>query len=358
VAGIDFTCALVGSGAVYCWGANAFGQLGDGTTIQRTSAVAVSGLTDAVEIEAGYQHACARTTAGEMRCWGRNHYGQVNRDATTVPQLTTPGPVTNDGLAAGPALTGVAQIALGAYYSCARLTTGGVRCWGVNTSCELGRGGATAMHFTPQVVAGVTDAVEIHSGVSHTMVRTSSGAVFGWGYSNQGQIGAAAVNYCTALNMSISALAVRGGYTASCVRVADGTVSCRGDNNERQLGRNSTVGQAATWGTVVGVAGVTELFTGFWTYCAHESDGELKCWGRNDYGQIGDGATSVMARDPAVLNTLVPPGVRGMALGAYHSCAMLAVGRVSCWGQNSFGQLGNGSTTDSFTALTIVSGLP
>jgi alpha-tubulin suppressor-like RCC1 family protein len=133
--GSSHTCAVTTAGGVKCWGYNGYGQLGDGTITYRTTPVDVSGLTSGVaSIVAGSYHTCAVTIAGGMKCWGRNNYGQLG-DGTTTNRTT---PVDVSGLTSG-----IASAAAGSYHSCAVTTAGGMKCWGWNGNGQLGDGTLT-----------------------------------------------------------------------------------------------------------------------------------------------------------------------------------------------------------------------
>jgi alpha-tubulin suppressor-like RCC1 family protein len=178
-AGYYHTCALTTAGGLKCWGWNVYGQLGDGTTTNRTAPVDVVGLTSGVAAVApGYEHTCALTTAGNLKCWGNSGSGQLG-DGTTTNRTA---PVDVVGLTSG-----VAAVAAGYYHSCALTTTGGVKCWGYNGYGELGDG-TTTDRTTPVGVVGLTSGVAaVAAGRYHTCaVRT--GNLKCWG-NNVGQLG-------------------------------------------------------------------------------------------------------------------------------------------------------------------------
>ena len=134
------TCALTTAGGVKCWGYNAFGQLGDGTTADRSTPVDVVGLTNGVRaIDTGGDHACALTTAGGTKCWGNNTYGQLG-DGTTTDRWT---PVEIGSL-----FNGVKAIAAGGGFTCALTTSSSIKCWGYNAYGQLGDG-TTTDRWTP-----------------------------------------------------------------------------------------------------------------------------------------------------------------------------------------------------------------
>ena len=142
------TCAVTTSGGVKCWGYNAYGQMGDGTTTNRTTPVNVSGLTSGVaSISAGTHHTCAVTTSGGAKCWGYNAYGQMGDGTFDYADRTTP--VDVSGLTSG-----VASISTGALHTCAVTTSGGAKCWGYNQDGQLGDG-TTTDSSTPVDVSGI-----------------------------------------------------------------------------------------------------------------------------------------------------------------------------------------------------------
>jgi len=287
------SCALHGDGTISCWGANYAGQLGDGTTINRQgTSVTVVGVSDAVEIAAGVYHSCALLGDGTVSCWGENNDGQLG-DGTTTNRST---PMVVEGV------SDAVEIALGIGHSCALLGEGTVSCWGNNGDGQLGDG-TTTNRLTPVMVEGVSDAVEIAVGGAVSCARNRDGNVSCWGYNAYGQLGdgtATTTNQPTPVTVPLlsDAVEISVGASTSCVRFGDGTVSCWGVNENGELGDGTTTDRfnpmtvVVTPITVVGVSDAVEVTTGGSHSCVRHRDGAVSCWGYNGDGQLGDGTTS------------------------------------------------------------------
>ena len=180
-AGTNHTCAVTSAGPVECWGYNAHGELGDGTTTERLIASDVSGLSSGVvAISAGASHTCALTSAGAVKCWGYNGYGQLG-DGTTTNRLTA---VEVSGLSSG-----VVAISAAGSHACALTSAGAVTCWGDNAYGELGDG-TTTNRSVPVAVSGLSSGVvAISAGYQHTCALTSAGAAKCWGFNAHGELG-------------------------------------------------------------------------------------------------------------------------------------------------------------------------
>ena len=179
-AGGNHTCAVTDAGRILCWGENNAGQLGNVSLFNRSIPVAVLNLAGyAIAVAAGAGHTCALLITGGVQCWGNNTSGQVG-DGTNVSQWT---PVDVVGLSSG-----VSMIVAGDDHSCALLTTGEVRCWGNNERGQLGDGSTTA-RTAPVAVTGLTGVSALTAGGGHTCARLSTGGVKCWGYNHRGQLG-------------------------------------------------------------------------------------------------------------------------------------------------------------------------
>lgn len=230
--GYSHTCAVLKSGATYCWGSHYDGQLGLGSGIATSAPVPVPGLNAVDSIVAGPYGTCANQVNGGLACWGFNGYGQLG-DGTTTTRYT---PVTNG-------LLGVVSFDMSYYHSCAVRADGTLRCWGWNGYGQLGDG-TTTQRLVPTVVPGISDAVQVAVGDYSTCVLRQGGSVSCWGQNSYGQLG-------------------------------DGT------------GQNR-----ATPATVPGLSGVVSLGSGPVHACALQQDRKVLCWGNNDSGQAGLGVVT------------------------------------------------------------------
>jgi alpha-tubulin suppressor-like RCC1 family protein/subtilisin family serine protease len=344
-AGVSHTCAVVANGAVRCWGRNHQGQLGDGTTTNRFAPVEVPGLSGVVALAAGSVHTCARMASGGVKCWGGNAAGQLG-DGTTTQRLA---PVDVVGLPSP-----VASIAGNVAHMCA-LVGGGLKCWGSNSFGQLGDG-TTTSKSTPVDVLGLASGVAaMGAGWTSTCAVTSSGAAMCWGRNDQGQLGdGTTINRSTPVDvvgLASGTVAVGGGEQHNCALTASGGVKCWGRNLEGQLG-DGTRTQRLTPADVHGLAsGMLELAIGGDHGCARTAGGGVKCWGRNRFGQLGDGFPTVFSTLKPVVGLEV--GVAAIATGWLHSCALTVGGGVKCWGDNTYGQVGDGSTTDRLEPVDV-----
>jgi alpha-tubulin suppressor-like RCC1 family protein len=330
-AGLAHTCAITGTGGVKCWGTNSHDELGNGTRSDSRTPVDVSGLGRGMTaIAAGVRHHCALTGAGAVKCWGHSSFGTLG-DGTAVRRYT---PVDVAGLSSG-----VTAIAAGHDHTCALTGAGGVKCWGYNYFGALGDG-TTVDRWAPVDVAGLSSGVTaIAAGFGQSCAVMGAGGVKCWGSVAGDRLTPVDV---PGLSSGVRAIATAGSH--SCALMRAGGVKCWGRNNFGQLGDGTLTAR----GTPVDVVGlgrnVGAIATGTGTSCALVVRTRIvRCWGLNDHGQLGDGTT---------VNRTTPVGVSGLsgvariALGSFHSCALLNRGGARCWGANAAGQLGDGSALD------------
>ena len=349
--GRDHTCALTSSGGVKCWGRNNEGQLGDDTTLDSALPVTVVGLTSGVAaISAGHLHTCALTTSGGVKCWGANDYGQLG-DGTTTNRTT---PVDVSGLT-----TGVRAISSGGTSTCALTTANGVKCWGENFYGQLGDG-TTDDSTAPVDVSGLTAGVAaISVGGGHACALTDSGGVKCWGWNDKGQLGdnthIGRTQPVDVAGLASAVAKVSAGSQHTCAVTTSGGVKCWGRNFEGQLGDGSKT-DSSTPIDVSGLgSGISDLNAGHFHNCALTDGGGVKCWGWNDKGQLGDGTTT--DRTTPVDVDGLSSGIADVRAGDSHSCALTTAGNMKCWGDNGDGQLGNDTTTNSTTPTDVLMGV-
>jgi alpha-tubulin suppressor-like RCC1 family protein len=363
-AGRNHTCVVRGNGTVSCWGSNDSGQLGLGTFGgMALSPTGVPGLTNVVAITAGEAHTCALLADGIAKCWGRNTSSELG-DGTN---LNSPSPVIVTGLTNAIAIA--AGGGLGASHTCALLADGTAKCWGANSTGQIGNN-STSPQPIPVSVSGLFQATAIAVGEFHTCALLADGSARCWGANGSGQLGDATNTPRLTPLFPVSglgnAVALAAGNTHTCALLAAGGARCWGGNLLGQLGDNTTTSKNVS-GPVLGLStAVTVAITGgFGQTCALIFNGKAQCWGDNSAGQLGNDTTnSTVAPGDFVkvkianLFTLITPLTKAVNIttGRRHSCALLSNGGVSCWGDNTFGQLGIGSST--VTQLTTASGVP
>lgn len=325
------TC-VVDDGAVRCWGA---GPLGDGTITTQGTPVFVLGLTSGTRsVAVGYEHTCALTSGGEVRCWGDNIYGQLG-DGTTLERVI---PVDVVDLPVG-----VRAVGAGVAHTCALTDAGAVKCWGWNELGQLGDGTTTNRRTPTDVVGLASGVVSIAVGGNHSCALTDAGAVKCWGANADGQIGdttkANRSSPSTVSGLESGVRALDAGLSSSCAVTGDGTVLCWGSNKWGQLGDGGTTNRSAPVAVAGLPAGVQDVTVGGTHACVLTEAGGLLCWGGNSSGQLGDGTTQ--ERQLAVPVTGLTVGVRAVSAGSLHTCAVSGT-EVTCWGNNQYGQIGDG----------------
>ncbi len=313
---------------------NDLAQLGDGRLYAPN--ISVPGLAGATQIAMGKSHVCALISDGTVKCWGVNTSGQLG-DGTLVTR-STPAAVSG--------LTGVAEISAGEASTCARLTSGTVKCWGYNLDGELGDG-TTTQRTTPVPVSGLSGVASISQSDGIACARLTAGTVKCWGK------GASGVGDGTYLQRNTPVFvtglsgvaAISTGVYYSCAQLTDGTAKCWGGNSGGQLGDGTTTTRL-TPVAVSNLSGVAEIYAGAGSTCARLTSGMAKCWG----GNTGNGTTTPALTPVSVQNL---SGVARIAPGAT-TCATLTDGTLTCWGGNTDGQLGSGDTTARYAPGTVV----
>lgn len=326
-AGTTHSCALLSGGTVECWGSNSYGELGNGSSTGpetcagnacSASPVPVSGLSGATAIAAGSEHSCA-LVSGTVVCWGANFFGELGDGTSSGPE-TCSGGACSTAPAAVPGLTGVTALAAGGEDTCAVLTGGSVQCWGWNPYGQLGNGSSTgpetcggnACSTSPVTVTGLSGAETITANGESACAILSGGTVKCWGFNAHGELGdgtstgpATCGSYaCSTTPVAVSGLtgakAIVQGDQHACALLSGGTVSCWGFNQEGELGDGSSTGPSTCGGNacstapaaVPGLSGVASLAAGGAEACAVLAGNAVDCWGANLYGELGDGTST------------------------------------------------------------------
>ncbi|MEO7387382.1 MAG: thrombospondin type 3 repeat-containing protein [Gammaproteobacteria bacterium] len=343
--GGESSCALQTDGVTKCWGRNAEGQLGNGTTTASTAPVTATGVT-ATTLAGGFHHMCALLVGGGVSCWGANNAGQLGNGTTTG--ATTAVNVTG--------ISTAVAIAAGGNHSCAVLASGGVKCWGDDAAGQLGNGAAGAS-TTPVDVTGISTAIGIATGFDHSCALLADGTVRCWGRGLEGQLGnGSQTNSATpvsAIGMQLPVVALGAGASHTCAVSQSGIATCWGRNANGQIGNGQVVGNVPLPAAVTGLTGAIAISGGFEHTCALLVEGDVKCWGLNDGGQLGMGTIGGAVQRSGTPLTVNGP-TSAINAGGNHTCATTPSGTVSCWGSGFYGQLGNNATLDSSLPVKVV----
>ncbi len=356
IAGGGHTCGATETGETYCWGANNSGQLGIGSFLSKLTPQPVLTPLAFAALAAGGSHTCGIAFNGPSSCWGLNEAGQLGNGA--LGQFTIPGgpPKTEPVTIVG----GQDYVALSAGFShtCGIASNALAFCWGNGYSGQLGTGkkaefnsdvgGPIYQESAPQAVLGGLTFSGIVAGGSHTCAITAAGLAYCWGSNTYGQLGDGTLVdrlTPTAVNFGFSFTTLRLGLDHTCGLLADGRAFCWGRNQFGQVGNgNPPTTNVTSPSSVATSLRFTVMAAGDNHTCALTSEGAAYCWGLNTDGQLGIGST---ANQPFP-TTRVGGGLlfTGIRAGGQHTCALAAgTGAAFCWGLNSSGQLGDGTMT-------------
>jgi len=352
------SCAALSDGGVRCWGFNNAGRLGNGTYDDSLTPAQVNGITNAVAVTTGGTHSCALLSGGAVSCWGYHGFGEI-----TTSNL----PVVISGID-----TAVA-VAAGSGFTCVVLGSGSVRCWGENVYGQLGDGvvGLKSFTSTPVVVKGINTAATISADGSSACALLNNGNVQCWGQNVDGRLG-----YAGRVDQSTTPVTIGGINDAvafsvsngNCALIGNGDIKCWGGSMDwasivpaihdaiaiegRCIVRSGGSVQCWTGAVATPVTTIPGISSAIAVSqnCALLGNGAVQCWGNNDAGQLGDGTTISSETAVAVTGITNATAVSG---GGYTNCARLSTGAVQCWGSNQFGQLGNGTTVWSSIPVNV-----
>ncbi len=417
----DAACALLSSGGISCWGARNWGGVGDGV-ISSTPALNPTPVCDgtascgagsgnvlgAVEALAGGEsHFCALLSSGNLKCWGAGYSGELGDGSSGLSDIQpNPVDVCLDSCDGTNRLSDVVSVSAGFAHTCAVLGDGSVRCWGADGSGQLGdgttgvgAGEANNIRVNPVAVClngpvtgtnAIDNIVAVSAGTDHTCALTSAGTVKCWGNDLYGQLGDGTTGTstcpagncrlnpvdvctggpCTGSNLLTNIISISAGQNFTCALTNTGNVWCWGDDEYGQLGDgtygisaggtlntnvrlspvNVCVGGPCTGNNLL--SNIAAITTGVFYACALTSSGNVKCWGANAQGELGNGAKGEIEQTPVdvcgsgshCLGTNLLDNLISVAAGGATTCALDNGGAVHCWGDDTAGQLGDGET--------------
>lgn len=316
-------CVLTNSGGIKCWGRNSSGQLGSGSSSEpfRSAPGDVVGLTSgASSINLSLSSACSLTTSGAAKCWGENSAFRLG-DGTNIDRNV---PVDVLGLSSG-----ARSISGEPAYACAITASRGLRCWGDG--------------YQPQEVPGLSSGISSFDlAATYGCALTTGGGVTCFSQSR-------APFDDPGLTSGITSLTVENNF--ACALTTSGGVKCWGSNFKGELG-DGTFNRRTTAVDVVGLSsGVSSVHTSTGNTCALTTSGGVKCWGNNIFGQLGNGTNTNSSTPVNVVG--LTSGVRSIAVATSHACALMNTGGVKCWGDNTHGQLGDGTNFDRNAPVNV-----
>lgn len=386
-AGANHTCVINPAGQVQCWGYN-WGTnniLGNVSTQVSANPVTVNGIENAVSISSGYQHSCAVLSTGQIQCWG-NWWSSDKPSSDSAPRVVY-------------GIVNAVSVATSLVNTCATLSSGEIQCWGDNSYGGIGngliekdviRGPTKVLGITnaisvsgrqqsmcallnsgrikcwghefggvPVEVAGITDAVAITIGVNHSCARLSTGDVKCWG--RRSEVGDP--NYFFGSDAQTPALipditnvvSVSSGRTHTCAVIDTGEIKCWGSNDYGQLGNMTrNLSRVASPPSVVpGITNAVAVTAGHYHTCATLDNGQITCWGHNGSLELGNNTAPTHSLVPVKVSSTTDAG-NSLSVSLDGACVVLNTGRIQCWGNNSNGQLGNNSTVDSTSPVTVI----
>lgn len=334
-AGDQHRCAALRDRSLRCWGDNGAGQLGTGDSMPVSGWTPVAGINNVEEVACGARFSCARATSGAVSCWGANDNGQLG-DGSFVARATPSGVrEISDSIA----------IATGLDHACSLGVDRRIRCWGNNEGGALGANSTATRSSAPLEVEPATMYASVSAGFYLTCGLTIQRTVRCWGRNSSGQVGdGTTVDRRVPTNVTLPAPATQiavGAYHA-CALLSDRRIACWGHNEAGALGTGMAGGSTVPI-LVAGIGDAAFIAAGDYHTCAIRADGAVACWGLNDRGQLGDNTQTSRLSAVAVVGAY---RAVSLSLRGRHSCAIGTDGRMSCWGANMLGELADGTRID------------
>ncbi len=352
-AGRDFSCGVTTDDVAYCWGANYYGALGNGTTDLSPLPVAVSGGHRFRQVEAGNEHACGVTIDDRAYCWGRNRFGQLG-NGKIVDQ---PAPVA---VAGGLRFR---EVSAGDQHTCGVTTSDRAYCWGYAYYGQLGDGSAVNKQKRPARVNIGRRFRQVSAGGRHSCGVTTDDRAFCWGDGSDGAIGdgktftrrtpRAVAGGLSFQQVIVDGQSTSGGY--SCGVTIDDRAYCWGGNFAGRLG-DGTMTDRLKPVPVAGGIRFSAVNLGEAHTCGVSTDNAAYCWGNGDSGQVGDGGPLGTNRYPSPFPVVGGLQFASVAASHAHTCGVTVDGAGYCWGDNSAGELGTGTQSSAISTPGAVVG--
>lgn len=336
------TCGVTTDHRLYCWGDNDLAP------------TAVPGALSLRQVSAGFAHFCGVTTENRAYCWGDNAFGQLGTGASANTSEPTP-------VAGGLRFK---QVAAGLDHTCGRTTDNRLYCWGSNDWGELGDG-TRADQFEPVPVSGGRYYRHVDAAVNWTCAVTTDYRAYCWGDNSNGQVGDSARGRRGIRTEPVPVAGGRrfrqidGGYAHTCGVTPEGRIYCWGANWLGQLGIER-IGGVRSWPCcrVLSPLSFHRVSAGNNHTCGETTYNRAYCWGGNTNGQLGDGTLNRRSKPVAVKGELFFKQLTTAGWSDGHTCGKASDSLAYCWGLNSSGELGDGTTTDRRTPTRVVGPVP
>jgi len=336
-AGQYHTCGRLVNGSLMCWGWDGRYQLGNGDiTPNQNTPVYVNSSENFTSVSAEFYHTCGRLVNGSLMCWGDGDYGRLGHGEGTSDKYS-PYPVNSN--------ENFTSVSGGNYHTCGRLINGSLMCWGDGNNGRLGYGG-TDNKYSPYPVNSSESFTSVSGGNYHTCGRLINGSLMCWGGGAYGVLGNGGIsdqNNPVYVSSNENFSSVSAGAYHTCGRLVNGSLMCWGRNNRGQIGDGTSSNNRTTPVSVNSNENFTSVSAGEYHTCGRLVNGSLMCWGLNSIGQIGDGTngTGTDKYTPVYVNS--SENFTSVDAGGRHTCGRLVNGSLMCWGDNYYGQIGDGT---------------